>query len=925
MPGEPSSQAYLRLAEQLIDGHIAESELSTAVGHLNLLDETLLHQLAQLSEDAAPTQPHHAWAITAVTDAAAVEQDTSLFQQSLAAWYLGRAANQWVQPQRVASAIGRARQGFEKLQESSWLAACDWQANLLSWTKPNIAHAARTLQEALEGLQRAELDEFIPHCRLSLAYAQILTNQFDAAQENIQTSETLFIAQGDTVNQARCWWTEASLFRRQSRFDQALDTLNQSLRVFQYNGLPVDIAKTYYQFALIHILQTDNLSVAIADFHKAEIIFQECNLDLWLAAIKTYLGSVHLQNGRFGLADECFQQARTSFTHHNVLGLLADNLNDSGKLNARRGLHNLCLKQYQQAKELNDKLGSKIQAAIALFNLGETYGQLGRYQDALHYLEQATQQLLTFKDHLRLGTCERYIASIWLRLGELSLALEHLDSAAENYRVAGQKAFFASIQHFRAGIFYQQGLFAESIDWLEKSLATAEKYDIPSQAALAQRLLGEALLRTEQYSRAKLNLEGALSKFSAMGMMMEEAASLVALGSFYLETSADDQAVTAFEQALSLSQGDFPEVDWRAQAGLAHLAEMRGDASSAIHACQQGVEALVKIRHNFWQPALAGSYLHTPAIFFDNAILLAAKNDKAEDALYFIESSKATTLLQQLATNSSGRAKHSHALDNLRGEINWLQEQLRASFEQSNPLQFAIQSRQLRSRLAESTRQYDALLAQLERQEISNPEAPGLPSYFNLPSFRATAKQMLGSSWLALDYYLTESHLITVSISPEICEVHTAPFTSRIRMALDSCQRAWHQENAALPRDLEILGEWLIPPAIAKYLSLEPLILLVPHRGLHGIPWGALQPGATDQPLVWQCAPSVTPSLQSLIALWMRAASGSTPPSEPGLVIGLSKTPNAKEELPYVRDEIAALQNTQDPGVQFLQYRKSHY
>ncbi len=116
-----------------------------------------------------------------------------MFVRSMAAWNLGCASNYWGQPKRVATAISRARLGFVKLNESGWVAACDWQLNALAWTRPDFAKAAQTLAKALEDLERAGFDEFVPHCRLALAYAQILIKDYDRAKKNIEASQTVFI------------------------------------------------------------------------------------------------------------------------------------------------------------------------------------------------------------------------------------------------------------------------------------------------------------------------------------------------------------------------------------------------------------------------------------------------------------------------------------------------------------------------------------------------------------------------------------------------------------------------------------------------------------------------------------------------------------------------------------------------------------
>ena len=130
----------------------------------------------------------------------------------LAAWYLGRTLNAWGKPRQISPVLLRARQGFAKLAETAWVAACDWQLNELPWTKPDFLQASHTLAQALDVLERFGFADFAPRCRMALAYAQILTGEYEKAQRNTQASEADFAASGDVLNQARCWMQDANRF-----------------------------------------------------------------------------------------------------------------------------------------------------------------------------------------------------------------------------------------------------------------------------------------------------------------------------------------------------------------------------------------------------------------------------------------------------------------------------------------------------------------------------------------------------------------------------------------------------------------------------------------------------------------------------------------------------------------------------------------
>jgi tetratricopeptide (TPR) repeat protein len=899
---------YLDIAEKLFENVVSERDLPAITPQLSPLSEDILHKLARHAEKAGLSEPRRGWAITTVGDYTAIFQGCSLFLRSVAAWYLGRACNQWTRPKLVAEAIGRARDGFLELDETGWLAACDWQLNALAWTKPDLNRAARELKQALERLQNAGFHDFVPQCRLSLAYALILTGKIDEAQGIILANEAAYMAQEDILNQARCWRMEASRLRRTSKFDEAIDLLRKANSVFIDKKALLDEASVNYQLGLIHLLRTDDLAVALSHFEQAAQIFARADLDLWQAACTTNIGAIYSQYGDLSKAEESYRDARAVFIEHDVLGLLADNLNDSGKLNTLRGFPRVAVEEFKQAEELYRKLGTTLPNAILNINIGEVYGQMGRYQDALHYLEQAADYLKHFDNPLRIGTCENYTAVIWWRLGNHSLAHEHLDKATGHYKEAKQIAYLSLVNNFRASLFFEQGELDKAIECLKDSLQIAETHGIRPHAALARRLLGEAYLLAGEYEDSRDHLEHALRDFTIMGMTMERAATQISLGAYYTQVSNLDRARSAFVSALRTSKGSFPEIDWRARLGKARMAEARGDIKAALSEYRWGDRALFKVRSNFWQPALAGSYLQSPSLVYDRAVTLAAKSDRSSDVVQFIENNKAITLLRQLAASRIPTEDiGTQELNDLKAEINWLQSQLRISYDRANPITSAIRSRQLHTHLIDKVKQYDERVARLERKGFSDQASAAFPQEFSLSALRELLDRSIGKSWVALDYYLVDDQLVIGMVTPDSCRSLSSSISPRVKLALDECHKARRNASSFEKSDLKVLGDFLIPLSVTEILSPETCLLIVPHKNLHGLPWGAIQPGSFPHPLACGCIPSVIPSLHSLAMLYERNSSYTDPDRDNGLLVGLSKFREAHQELPFVKAEIDAI------------------
>ncbi len=908
MTESASIQAYLLLAEGLNSARVNEDQLEAEAAQLPPLDEQLIEDLAEKSHDAGLARPRMGWAIAAAVDAAARVQDIAPFLRALAAWFVGRAANHWVQPGIVEEATLRARRIFETLEMPGWIAACDWQRFALPWTHNDFQGAADGLDRALEGMLEAEFERFIPECRLSVAYAQILTRAFDEAILNLDLCEKEFETRGDSLNMARCWLNQASRLRRQDKFDDALDMLERARTMFDGLNAPIERAKADFQIAYCYFARADDYLGAIENFNRAARVYSESDLELYYAECSNGLAQVHTHLGNLTEAAELLHSAREVYERYDIAGIRADNTNDIGLLEMSRGRFNISLEYFKQAETLYDELGVRLYAAIAITNQGRVYAQHHRFQDALHHLERARTIHRSINNLSRLAACEMYLSQVWSLLGQPVFAHAHLDKAAELFNQTDQEALLAKVFNSRAKIFFAQDMWSEAIAQLENALAVSKAYNSRPQIALAQRLLGEALTTIGNVEKALESLTSAESNFAEMGMVMEQAASLVALGNHYVQVEATEMARVVFGKALDLSEGNMPAIDWRAHAGLAGLAESDKDLQTALDTYRQAITVFNKLRGGFWQPALAAAYLQNPSASVDRAVTLAAEVNAPLDAIHFIESSKAQTLLQLLTEpNVFGGASGSAELTEVENEINWLRERMLLTVDPHTRLQTSEDIRNLRARLIEKVEQYDTLAARLERQAGQEGAGEQTHQSFDLSSFQHHATITLGNSWMALDYYMTGSHLTGVAVTPEGCHVWRAPVTGRADMALSMCVKTRRSMQPPNDGDLEALGSLLIPGEIEEQLSPETTLIIVPHRDLHQVPWAALRMGLGTRSLVDVCLPVVTPSLHALTLLWQRAIGDPPPARKDGLLLGLSDFKGLRRQLPGVAEEIAVL------------------
>jgi CHAT domain-containing protein len=676
----------------------------------------------------------------------------------------------------------------------------------------------------------------------------------------------------------------------------------------------LEIAKTHCQMGLCYFLSARNYQKAEQYFEQACTVFSENGIELFYALCLTYWGQVSIISGNLQTAASQLHKARAIFTKYELLGLTAENYNDSGQLELLRGNPTGGIDHFKKAEAIYRQSGVLLSAAIALANQGDAFAMIGQFQNALHHLELAESEFQALNNPSRLAGCEMYLSKIMTDLNQYTIAHEYLDKAEELFIQVKQDALLAQVYAQRAKIFSLQTRYNEVISSLNRALEIAKQYNAEPQVALAERQLGEVLSITEHSNDAFKIISGAEKKFGEMGLVMEQAASLIALGYHSVrEMVTSSDAENAFKQALGICRGVTPELESQAFIGLAMLAEKQGHLEVALENYREALRAIANSRSGFWQPSLAGSYLQRSVRINDEAIGLAVILKAHTDAFMFIESNKAQSLVKQMKFSNpyqlSGLPVN---IENLRLEIQALQQQLRVTYD-SGPMVQLSKLKNIQRRLIECAREYDRKLEQIERKTVTGSKEDMMPLQFNVNSFVNFANKAYGKSWVALDYYLTDHILFGSVITPDGHHTWATNISMKERIAINACTETYLNMQPPSLRQLNLLGNLLIPPGLENYLSTDTLLIIVPHRDLHQIPWAALQADSFGKSLVEISIPVVVPSLQVLQIIWERANQNVKPDRKTGLLVGVANFKEFRQPLPQVHHEIEALSQKANP------------
>src|SRR5690606_14397913 len=183
---------------------------------------------------------------------------------------------------------------------------------------------------------------------------------------------------------------------------------------------------------------------------------------------------------------------------------------------------------------------------------------------------------------------------------------------------------------------------------------------------------------------------------------------------------------------------------------------------------------------------------------------------------------KAQLILHALRSGMQANTTHADSveLQSLAAEIEQLRTRMRVTMALGLSFMRPAVEEELGQQLRRKIDEFTRLQNRQERRQLTVDRANMSPAQaFQLAPFLRLMDELLDDSWLAVDYYLTTDQLCVATVTATECCVWRQPVTERIQLALRQLTRQPRPGELLYTRDLAVLGDWLLPPAIRHGLS----------------------------------------------------------------------------------------------------------
>jgi CHAT domain-containing protein/Flp pilus assembly protein TadD len=234
----------------------------------------------------------------------------------------------------------------------------------------------------------------------------------------------------------------------------ALETARQALALWQSSGDNNGVARTYAHIGRCHFAQSD-LSDAVQNYERALQLWRDLNDPREQAKVLIMLGYIEGRKGEWANSISFFTQAQGLIEGKDEPFLLGQIAAGLAYIFSESGMPESGLVQYQRALDYYRQTPDAYDDMTMILEIGITYHLSGNDKEALSHILQA---LASFEpDSLDAASCQQFLGEIYGSMGEYDDALRHLQSALAIYTSANNPNEAAQVRALIGQVYQRQG------------------------------------------------------------------------------------------------------------------------------------------------------------------------------------------------------------------------------------------------------------------------------------------------------------------------------------------------------------------------------------------------------------------------------------------------------------------------------------
>ncbi len=253
-------------------------------------------------------------------------------------------------------------------------------------------------------------------------------------------------------------------------------------------------------------------------------------------------------------AEDCFTRALAIKEKVGTPLDIANTVDNLGGVYADLGQFDKALTYRNRALALREAAHAPQAISHSLNNLATTYTSLGRFQKALELYNRVLQLQQTLGNPNEIAATESNLADIYQSLGQFDKARDYFHRALTYYESVGNPVSAATSQLNLGGLYYHLGDYNKALDCFTRALPVLESLGNPQLIADCLNDLALIYDSMGEFEKARDYYDRTLTLREANGNPQELAGALSNLGILYVNLGQYAQAQGLMDRALKLQQ-----------------------------------------------------------------------------------------------------------------------------------------------------------------------------------------------------------------------------------------------------------------------------------------------------------------------------------------------------------------------------------
>ena len=274
---------------------------------------------------------------------------------------------------------------------------------------------------------------------------------------------------------ARSRFHKAGVYEHESRFDEAIQLLDESLEILKYET-----------------------SEIVKKIEMAKIMALKC----WIFSLMGEVGTAEEEgNKALQLINEC-RKTGDKTLHREIEQALIHLFDSLGSIYYEKGEYKRAIEHYTSLLKISEKIGDTMATAMGYGNLGVIHYELGDYIRALEYNQKDLKISEEIGDKRGIGISIGNIGTIYRELGEYEKAVECFEKDLKIAEELGDKFSVGTALNNLGLVYYDWGDFEKALEFFMKDYRISRSLGIKQGMGITSINIARTFLAMNEVEKA---------------------------------------------------------------------------------------------------------------------------------------------------------------------------------------------------------------------------------------------------------------------------------------------------------------------------------------------------------------------------------------------------------------------------------------